>query len=60
MEIATTVYAKRTPIESMLTRAARSNNAAKKLVSNAALNVPITGVLNRGEMVPNPRKINPS
>lgn len=60
IEIATTVYANSTPIDNMLTKAARSNNAAKKLVNNAALNVPITGVLKRSEIIPKSRNINPS
>lgn len=44
IEMATTVYASRTPIDSMLTRAARSNKAANVLVKAAALSVPMTGV----------------
>lgn len=60
IEIATTVYASRTPIDNMLTRAARSNKAANVLVKAAAHSVPMTGVWKRGEMMPNLRNINPS
>lgn len=60
MEMATTVYASSTPIDSMLTSAARSNRAANELVRMAAHSVPMTGVRKRLEMIPNSRKINPS
>lgn len=60
MDIATTVYAKSTPIDNILTKAARSKRAENKLVSNAAQRVPVTGVLNRLEITPNSRNINPS
>lgn len=60
IDIATTVYASRTPIESMLTSAARSNKAENVLVKAAAQSVPMTGVWKRGDMIPNFRNINPS
>lgn len=60
IDMATTVYAKRTPIDNMLTRAERSNRAAKNAVRMAAQSVAITGVLKRCEMNENSWKIRPS
>lgn len=45
IEIATTVYAKRVPIESILTSCLRSSKAATRPVSTPAHIVPTTGVL---------------
>lgn len=60
MEIATTVYANSTPIDSMLTKACRSNRAENRLVRRDAHSVPVTGVWKRREITPNSWNIRPS